>query len=65
MILWVFIWDFKDVVRTILIVVGNIIGFLIPVPCPKCGEWSQISSYGGNVVDGDATCPKCGKCINE
>ena len=65
MILWVFIWDFKDVVRTILIVLGNTVGFLVPVTCPKCGEWSQISSYGGNVVDGDATCPKCGKCINE
>ena len=56
--------DFIDVVRSILITLGNTIGFFIPVPCPKCGEWSQISTYGGNVVDGDATCPKCGECIN-
>lgn len=57
--------DFTDVIRTILVTLGNTVGFLIPVPCPKCGEWSQISSYGGNVVDGNATCPKCGECINE
>ena len=38
--------------------------FLVPVPCPKCGKCSQISSYGGNVVDGNAICPKCHKCIN-
>ena len=57
--------DFTEVVRTILITLGNTVGFFIPVPCPKCGKWSQISSYGGNVVDGDATCPKCGECINE
>ena len=56
--------NFFDVVRGILITLGNTAGFLILVPCPKCGEWSQISSYGGNVVDGDATCPKCGECIN-
>lgn len=56
--------NFIDVIKDILVTLGNTIGFLIPVPCPKCGEWSQISSFGGNVVDGDATCPKCGKCIN-
>ena len=56
--------NFIDVVRDILIILGNTVGFLVPVPCPKCGEWSPISSYGGNVVDGDATCPKCGECIN-
>ena len=56
--------NFIDVVRDILITLGNLQGFFILVPCPLCGEWSQISSYGGNVVDGDATCPKCGQCIN-
>ena len=56
--------DFKDVVRTILTTLGNTVGFLVPVPCPKCKKWSQISSYKGNVVDGTGTCPKCGKCIN-
>jgi len=56
--------NFIDVVRDILITLGNTVGFFIFVPCPLCGEWSQICSYGGNVVDGDATCPKCGQCIN-
>ncbi len=56
---------FRDVVRAILVTLGNTVGFLIPVPCPKCGGWSRISSYGGNIVDGDATCPKCGEYINE
>ena len=57
--------DFTDVIRTILVTLGNTVGFFIPVPCPKCKRWSQISSYGGNVVDGNATCPECGECINE
>ncbi len=57
--------NFFDVVRDVMVILGNTVGFFVPVPCPKCGEWSQISSYGGNVVDGNATCPKCGECINE
>ena len=56
---------FTDVVRDILVTLGNSVGQFISVPCPICGEWSQISSYGGNVVDGNATCPKCGECICE
>ena len=59
----IFQGDFISVVRDILITLGNTVGALIPVPCPKCGEWSQISSYDGNIIDGDATCPKCGQCI--
>ena len=55
--------DFISVVRDILITLGNTVGFLVPVPCPKCGEWSQISEYDGNIIDRNATCPKCGECI--
>ena len=57
--------NFFDVVRDVMVILGNTVGFFVPVPCPKCGEWSQISSYGGNIVDGNATCPKCGECICE
>ena len=56
--------SFHEVVGSICVLVGNTVGFLIPVPCPKCKKWSQISTFGGNVLDGDATCPKCGRCIN-
>ncbi|CAF3887418.1 unnamed protein product, partial [Rotaria sp. Silwood1] len=31
--------------------------------CPHCGTWSRVSSYGGNVVQGGATCPSCGRDV--
>ncbi len=27
--------DFTEVIRAILVTLGNTVGFLVPVPCPK------------------------------
>lgn len=54
---------FSDVATTGAVAIGNTLGAVIPYPCDKCGKWSRISSYGGNVVEGDMECPRCRRFI--
>ena len=54
----------EDIFRPIGIFVGNTLGAFIDYECPHCHKMSKICQYGGNAMDGNSTCPNCGKCIN-
>ncbi|CAF3963697.1 unnamed protein product [Rotaria sp. Silwood1] len=53
----------ERVAATAAVIIGNTVGSIIPYKCPHCGTWSRVSSYGGNVVQGGATCPSCGRDV--
>ena len=43
--------------------IGNIDGRKYFFKCPHCKKASRISDYGGNIIQGSTTCPKCDQLI--
>ena len=43
--------------------IGNTDGRRFFFKCPHCKKASRISDYGGNIIQGSATCPKCDQLI--
>ena len=50
-------WSLADVAAAL----GNTVGTVVSWRCRKCGQTSKICDYSGNIVAGNAKCPKCGQ----